>query len=110
MFKFLGYTQPSEFISTISYFLQYSRNDTTLALLVRIISGTITMHTPNDSTDINMDMERYQNFIKTGVEYGLRDSMISDTQIKHFFVEDKVPSDLKTYLHHYCLNIIKLLR
>ncbi|XP_059048319.1 LOW QUALITY PROTEIN: integrator complex subunit 5 [Achroia grisella] len=101
---------PSEFVNTISYFLQYSRNDTTLALLVRIISGTINMHIPNDSPDINMDTERYQNLIKTGVEYGLRHAMISDTEIKRIFIEDNVPEDQKTYLHHYCLNIIQLLR
>ncbi|XP_072940558.1 integrator complex subunit 5 isoform X2 [Epargyreus clarus] len=104
------YNQPSEFVSTISYLLQYSRDDKTLALLVRIISGTITMHVPNDSPDINMDTERYQEYITTGVEYGLRDAMISDTQIKKCFVEGTVPEDQKTYLHFYCLNIIKLLR
>ncbi|KPJ15933.1 hypothetical protein RR48_09979 [Papilio machaon] len=80
----VGSTLPSEFVSTISYLLQYSRNDTTLALLVRIISGTITMHTPNDSTDISTDTERYQNLIKTGVEYALREAMMSDTQIKKY--------------------------
>ncbi|RVE46614.1 hypothetical protein evm_008747 [Chilo suppressalis] len=106
----VSYNLPSEFVSTISYLLQYSRNDTTLAILVRIISGTITMHIPNDSPDINMDTERHQNFIKTGVEYALRDAMISDTEIKRCFIEDKVPKDQKTYLHYYCLNIIKLLR
>ncbi|XP_045534230.1 integrator complex subunit 5 [Papilio machaon] len=107
----VGSTLPSEFVSTISYLLQYSRNDTTLALLVRIMSGTITMHTPNDSTDISTDTERYQNLIKTGVEYALREAMMSDTQIKKCFIENTVKSnDVKTYLHHYCLNIIKLLR
>ncbi|XP_068630390.1 integrator complex subunit 5 isoform X2 [Battus philenor] len=104
------YNLPSEFVTTISYLLQYSRNDTTLALLVRIISGTITMHTPNDSTDISTDTERYQNFIKIGVEYALRESMMSDTQIKRCFIEGNVTKDQKTYLHHFCLNIIKLLR
>ncbi|CAG4936851.1 unnamed protein product [Colias eurytheme] len=106
------YIQPSEFVTTISYLLQYSRNDTTLSLLVRIISGTITMHTPNDSTDLNMDTERYQNFIKTGVEYALRDSMLSDEQIKKCFVvnEHEMSIDQKTYMHHICLNITKLLR
>ncbi|XP_013134455.1 PREDICTED: uncharacterized protein LOC106100217 [Papilio polytes] len=106
----VGSILPSEFVSTISYFLQYSRNDTTLALLVRIIYGTITMHKPNDSTDISTDTERYQNFIKTGVEYALREAMMSDTQIKKCFIQDTVAQDEKTYLHHYCLNIIKLLR
>ncbi|CAH2107656.1 unnamed protein product [Euphydryas editha] len=106
----VSYNLPSEFVSTISYLLQYSRNDTTLALLVRIVSGTISMHTPGDGTDINMDTERYQNFIKTGVEYALRDAMISDTQIKKYFIEDTVTKDAKTYLHHFCLNIVKLLR
>ncbi|CAK1603882.1 unnamed protein product [Parnassius mnemosyne] len=104
------YNLPSEFVSTISYLLQHSRNDTTLALLVRIISGTITMHTPNDSTEISTDTERYQNFIKTGVEYALRESMMSDTQIKRCFIEGSVPEDEKTYLHYFCLNIITLLR
>ncbi|CAK1553432.1 unnamed protein product [Leptosia nina] len=104
------YNQPSEFISTIAYLLQYSRTDTTLALLVRIISGTITMHTPNDSADINMDTERYQNFIKTGVEYALRDSMLADEQIKKYFIVDELAGDQKTYMHYYSLNVIKLLR
>ncbi|KAG6463403.1 hypothetical protein O3G_MSEX013855 [Manduca sexta] len=104
------YNQPSEFVSTISYFLQYSRDDQTLALLVRIVSGTITMHTPNDSPDINADTERYQNFIKTGVEYALRDAMLSDTTIKRYFVEGTSTSEHKTYLHYLCLNLITLLR
>ncbi|XP_048484876.1 integrator complex subunit 5 [Plutella xylostella] len=104
------YNLPSEFVNTISYLLQYSRNDTTLALLVRIISGTITMHTPNDSPDINMDTERYQNLIKTGIEYALRESMHSDTVIKKCYVDGTAPKDRKTYTHHFCLNIIKLLR
>lgn len=68
------------------------------------------MHKPNDSTDISTDTERYQNFIKTGVEYALREAMMSDTQIKKCFIQDTVAQDEKTYLHHYCLNIIKLLR
>ncbi|CAG9785264.1 unnamed protein product [Diatraea saccharalis] len=106
----VGYNLPSEFVSTISYLLQHSRDDATLAMLVRIISGTITMHIPNDSPDINMDTERHQNYIKTGVEYALRDAMISDTEIKRYFIEDNLPKDQKTYLHYYCLNIIKLLR
>ncbi|KAL0892452.1 hypothetical protein ABMA27_015562, partial [Loxostege sticticalis] len=106
----VSYNLPSEFVSTISYLLQYSRDDTTLALLVRIISGTITMHVPNDTPDINMDTERYQSYIKTGVEYALRDAMISDTEIKKCFIDDSVLEDQKTYLHYYCLNIIKLLR
>ncbi|XP_026328959.1 integrator complex subunit 5-like, partial [Hyposmocoma kahamanoa] len=104
------YNLPSEFVSTISYLLQHSRNDTTLALLVRIISGTITMHIPNDSPDVNLDTEKYHNYIKTGVEYALRDAMISDEQIKRCFIEGTETKDQKTYLHHYCLNIIKLLR
>ncbi|PZC83876.1 hypothetical protein B5X24_HaOG206625 [Helicoverpa armigera] len=106
----VSYNLPSEFVSTISYLLQYSRDDSTLALLVRIISGTITMHVPNDSPDISMDTERYQSFIKTGVEYALRDAMLSDNEIKSCFLEGTVPKDQKTYLHHFCLNIIKLLR
>ncbi|XP_049865690.1 integrator complex subunit 5 [Pectinophora gossypiella] len=106
----VSYKLPSEFVSTISYLLQHSRTDTTLALLVRIISGTITMHTPNDSQDINVDTERYHNFIKTGVEYALRDAIMSDEEIKKVFIEGNVPKDQKTYLHHFCLNIIKLLR
>ncbi|CAH0727969.1 unnamed protein product, partial [Brenthis ino] len=106
----VSYNLPSEFVSTISYLLQYSRNDTTLALLVRIISGTITMHTPTDSVDMNMDTERYQSFIKTGVEYAIRDAMIADTQIKRCFIDGTVAKDQKTYLHHLCLNIVKLLR
>ncbi|VVD05093.1 unnamed protein product [Leptidea sinapis] len=104
------YNQPSEFVSTLSYLLQYSRNDTTLALLVRIISGTITMHTPNDSPDVNIDTDRYQGFINTGVEYALRDAMLCDEQIKKCFIDNNVPEDQKTYVHHYCLNIVKLLR
>ncbi|XP_053602344.1 integrator complex subunit 5 [Plodia interpunctella] len=104
------YNLPIELARTISYLLQHSRSDSTLALLVRIVSGTITMHVPGDSMDINMDTERYQNFIKTGVEYALRDVMISDTEIKRCFIEGNVPEDQKTYLHHFCLNIIKLLR
>lgn len=68
------------------------------------------MHTPADGTDIHMDTDRYQNFIKTGVEYALRDAMISDTQIKKSFIEDSLSKDTKTYLHHFCLNIVKLLR
>lgn len=69
------------------------------------------MHTPSDdTTDISMDTERYQNFIKTGVEYALRDAMISDTQVKRCFIEGTVTEDRKTYLHYFCLNIIKLLR
>ncbi|KAJ8732254.1 hypothetical protein PYW08_014984 [Mythimna loreyi] len=106
----VSYNLPSEFVSTISYLLQYSRDDSTLALLVRIISGTITMHVPNDSPDISMDTERYQNFVKTGVEYALRDAMLSDDEIKISFLEGGVPKDAKTYLHHFCENIIKLLR
>ncbi|XP_022816615.1 integrator complex subunit 5 isoform X1 [Spodoptera litura] len=106
----VSYNLPSEFVSTISYLLQYSRDDSTLALLVRIISGTITMHVPSDSPDISMDTERYQNFVKTGVEYALRDAMLSDTEIKMCFLDGSVPKDQKTYLHHFCLNIIKLLR
>ncbi|XP_060801009.1 integrator complex subunit 5 [Amyelois transitella] len=104
------YNLPSEFVSTISYLLQYSRDDSKLALLVRIVSGTVTMHVPNDSMDMTIDTDRYQNFIKTGVEYALRDAMISDTEIKRCFIEGCVPDDQKTYLHHFCLNIIKLLR
>ncbi|XP_022125760.1 integrator complex subunit 5 [Pieris rapae] len=104
------YNQPSEFISTIAYLLLYSKTDATLALLVRIISGTITMHTPNDSTDINMDTERYQNFIKSGIEYALRDAVLSDQQIKKCFIEDRVPDGQDTYMHQFCLNIVKLLR
>ncbi|CAH0699725.1 unnamed protein product [Spodoptera exigua] len=106
----VSYNLPSEFVSTISYLLQYSRDDSTLALLVRIISGTITMHVPSDSPDISMDTERYQNFVKTGVEYALRDAMLSDNEIKMCFLDGSVPKDQKTYLHHFCLNIIKLLR
>ncbi|XP_035429049.1 integrator complex subunit 5 isoform X2 [Spodoptera frugiperda] len=106
----VSYNLPSEFVSTISYLLQYSRDDSTLALLVRIISGTITMHVPSDSPDISMDTERYQNFVKTGVEYALRDAMLSDNEIKMCFLDGSVPEDQKTYLHHFCLNIIKLLR
>lgn len=68
------------------------------------------MHTPNDNPDINMDTERYQNFIKTGVEYALRDAMISDTQVKRCFIDGMVKKDMKTFLHYFCLNIIKLLR
>lgn len=68
------------------------------------------MHVPNDSPDISMDTERYQNFIKTGVEYALRDAMLSDNEIKSCFIEGAMPKDQKTYLHHFCLNIIKLLR
>lgn len=97
-------------MSTISYLLLYSRNDRTLALLVRIISGTIVMHTPTDTPDINMDTEKYQNYIKTGLEYALRDAVIADTQIKKCFIEGNIDKDQKTYLHHLCLNIIKLLR
>lgn len=108
--SFTGYNLPSEFVTTISYLLQYSRNDTTLALLVRIISGTITMHTPNDTTEISTDTERYQHLVKIGVEYALRESMTSDTQIKRCFIEGNVPEDQKTYLHYFCLNVIKLLR
>ncbi|XP_075970219.1 integrator complex subunit 5 omd isoform X2 [Anticarsia gemmatalis] len=106
----VSYNLPSEFVSTISYLLQYSRDDCTLALLVRIISGTITMHVPSDSPDISMDTERYQNFIKTGVEYALRDAMLADNEIKNYFIEGTLASEQKTYLHHFCLNIIKLLR
>ncbi|KAJ0180096.1 hypothetical protein K1T71_004687 [Dendrolimus kikuchii] len=106
----VGYNLPSEFVSTISYLLQHSRNDTTLALLVRIISGTITMHSPNETPDINMDTERYQNYIKTGVEYALRDAMIEDTEVKIYFIDNTLDEEQRTYLHHYCLNIIKLLR
>lgn len=106
----VSYSLPSEFVSTISYLLQYSRDDTTLALLVRIISGTITMHVPNDSPDISMDTERYQNFIKTGVEYALRDSILADNEIKMCFIDGTVSDTQKTYLHHFCLNVIKLLR
>ncbi|XP_061378023.1 integrator complex subunit 5 isoform X2 [Danaus plexippus] len=102
----VSYNFPSEFVSTISYLLQHSRSDTTLALLVRIISGTSNMHIPNDEA---LDTERYQEFVKTGVEYALRDAMIADTQIKKCFIEN-VPNDQKTFLHHLCLNIITLLR
>ncbi|XP_041976099.1 integrator complex subunit 5 [Aricia agestis] len=105
----VSYNLPSEFVSTISYLLQYSRNDTTLALLVRIISGTLTMHTPNDSSDINLDTERYHNFITNGIEYAFRDAELSDTQIKQYFIDDN-GKEQKTYLHYLCLNIIKLLR
>ncbi|XP_045764485.1 integrator complex subunit 5 [Maniola jurtina] len=106
----VSYNLPSEFVSTISYLLQYSRNDTTLALLVRIISGTITLHTPADCPDVNMDTERYQGFIKTGVEYALRDAMISDTQVNKCFVQGTYCGELKTSLYYYCANIVKLLR
>jgi hypothetical protein len=68
------------------------------------------MHIPNDSPDISTDTERYQNLIKTGVEYGLRNAMMADTEIKECFIENNVPEDQKTFLHYYCLNIIKLLR
>ncbi|XP_063821189.1 uncharacterized protein LOC135071326 [Ostrinia nubilalis] len=105
-----SYNQPSEFISTVSYLLQYARDDSTLALLVRIISGTITMHVPNDGPDVIMDSDRYQGFIKTAVEHALRDAVLADTEIKRCFIEDNVPKDQKTYVHYYCLNIIKLLR
>ncbi|KAI5645174.1 integrator complex subunit 5 [Phthorimaea operculella] len=106
---------PSEFVTTISYLLQHSRTDKTLALLVRIISGTINMHVPNDSTDIDkyqelINTEKYQELINTGVEYALRDAMIADEEIKRVFIEGKVPEDQKTYVHYFCLNIIKLLR
>ncbi|CAH2075039.1 unnamed protein product, partial [Iphiclides podalirius] len=104
------YNLPSEFVTTMSYLLQYSRSDTTLALLVRILSGTITMHTPSDSSEVSADTERYQSLVNTGVEYALRQSMTSDTQIKRCFIEGNVPEDKKTYLHHFCLNLIKLLR
>lgn len=104
------YNQPSEFVSTISYLLQYSRDDATLALLVRIMSGTASMHVPNDTPDISTDTERYQDFIRTGVEHALRDAAMSDTQIKRCFIEGNVPKDQKTYMHYFCLNIIKLLR
>ncbi|XP_028161346.1 integrator complex subunit 5 isoform X1 [Ostrinia furnacalis] len=106
----VSYNQPSEFISTVSYLLQYARDDSTLALLVRIISGTITMHVPNDGSDVIMDSDRYQGFIKTAVEHALRDAVLADTEIKRCFIEDNVPKDQKTYVHYYCLNIIKLLR
>lgn len=68
------------------------------------------MHTPADSPDMSVDTERYQNFIKTGVEYALRDAMLADTQIKKCFIDGTVTKDKKTYVHHYCLNIVKLLR
>ncbi|XP_039749082.1 integrator complex subunit 5 [Pararge aegeria] len=105
----VSYNLPSEFVSTISFLLQYSRSDTTLALLVRIISGTINLHTPADCPDVNMDTERYQGFIKTGVEYALRDAMMADTQVNKCFVQDE-SFDFKTNLYHYCANIVKLLR
>ncbi|KAL4704073.1 hypothetical protein ACJJTC_004419 [Scirpophaga incertulas] len=101
---------PTEFVRTISYLLQYSRNDTTLAILVRIISGTISMHIPNDTPDVSMDTEWYQNLINTGVEYALRGATMADTEIKRCFIEENVPEDQKTYLHYFCLNVIKLLR
>ncbi|CAB3244252.1 unnamed protein product [Arctia plantaginis] len=101
---------PSEFVSTISYLLQHSRDESTLALLVRIVSGTIRMHVPNDSSDINLDTDRYQNLIKTGVEYALRDAMLADDEIKSCFIDGSMPEDQKTYLHYFSLNIIKLLR
>ena len=68
------------------------------------------MHTPADSPDMSMDTERYHNFVKTGVEYALRDAMLADTQIKKCFIDGTVTKDKKTYVHHFCLNIIKLLR
>ncbi|XP_063621072.1 integrator complex subunit 5 isoform X1 [Cydia splendana] len=102
---------PTEYINTLSYLLQYSRNDTTLALFVRIMSGTMTMHIPNDTSERALgSTERYQEHIQTAVGNALRNSMQSDTQIKKSFVQGKVPADQKTYLHHYCLNIVKLLR
>ncbi|XP_046960699.1 integrator complex subunit 5 [Vanessa cardui] len=103
------YNLPSEFVSTISYLLQCSRSDTSLALLVRVVRGTLAMHAPSDAPDAP-DTERYQNLINTGVEYALRDAMMADTQIKKCFVEGTATSDEKTYLHHFCLNIVKLLR
>ncbi|XP_064071153.1 integrator complex subunit 5 [Vanessa tameamea] len=104
------YNLPSEFVSTISYLLQCARSDTTLALLVRVVSGALAMHSPADGPDVHADVERYQNLINTGVEYALRDAMMADTQIKKCFVEGTGTKDEKTYLHHFCLNIVKLLR
>lgn len=106
----VGHRLCYEFVNNISFLLQYSRNDTTLALLVRIISGTFAMHSPSDSTDVLFDHETCQRLLKDGVENALRDSMTSDHEIKRCFVEDNIIFDNKTYLHHFCLNIIKLLR
>ncbi|GBP46916.1 Integrator complex subunit 5 [Eumeta japonica] len=60
--------------------------------------------------NINLDSERFQNFINMGVENALRDSMKSDLMIKDCFIGGSPPEDQKTYLHHFCLNMVKLLR
>lgn len=98
-------------MNTLSYLLQYSRDDTTLALFVRILAGTMSMHVPTETSERMLGSpERYQELVQTAVGKALGQAMISDTQIKTIFVTGKVPEDQKTYLHHFCLNIIKLSR
>ncbi|KAI8428687.1 hypothetical protein MSG28_007403 [Choristoneura fumiferana] len=100
---------PSEYVNTLSYLLQYSRDDTTLALFVRILAGTMSMHVPTETSERMLGSpERYQELVQTAVSKALGQAMVSDTQIKTIFVTGKVPEDQKTYLHHFCLNIIKL--
>lgn len=109
MFSHLsGYQSSSIFINTVSYLLQNSQDDKTLAILVRIISGALSMRASLELNDQTADNTLV--LVKQAHENALREAMNFGTFTEIFQESSKSSSVKQTCLERYCCNVATLLR
>lgn len=93
--------------------MQNSQDDQTLAILVRIIMGSLSMRASIESTDQSPESNKILSLLRQAYENGLREALNAINLPEKCYVEDFRMSKnarRETCLERFCHNVATLLR